>query len=77
MHTRVVQFFFSGCYKQWQEEDEVSRDFRLKINNNNEVRKEERKEKEMQKLHLFFVSQSTSTSIKKLVIAYIHDDFQE
>lgn len=43
MHTRVVQFiskifFFFGMLQTMEGEDEVSRDFRLKINNNNEVR---------------------------------------
>lgn len=77
MHTRVVQFIFFGMLQTMEGEDEVSRDFRLKINNNNEVRKRKGKRKKCENcicllcLNLLYLHKEARNSLLNI----IHDNF--
>lgn len=73
----VLYNFFFGMLQTMQGEDEVSGDFRLKINNNNEVRKRKGKRKKCKNcicllcLNLLYLHKEVRNSL----LNNIHDDF--
>lgn len=72
----TIYFYFFGMLQTMEGEDEVSRDFRLKINNNNEVgmRKKCKKVASVSRVSIYA---TTCKDVCNSLLNNIHDNFWE